>query len=203
MVLDLLGRSRSIKTCNFVIFQWYSVENQWILVQILFKTMISIEIFTKTWIFLKNFYGMIPKMFFNEKLTVWASRDVLVPENFFWWKSQFFGVFFVHFLLGHARFGIIFGLALETRHLKVRNVPKICEKMRFSSKFLFPGPTRPLKCKLLIFHLKTFLGSLQKSFSKKINFSTKLNKIYLEIIKNHSKSSPDTEKSWNCMFWSI
>ena len=144
---------------------------------------------------MKNFFAMVPKMFFNEKLTVWASRDVLVPEIKILMKIAIFRRFLVHFLLGHARFGRILGLALENRHLKVRNVPKICEKTRFSSKFLFPVPTRPLMPKLSIFHLKTFLGSLQKSFSKKFNFSTKLNKIYLEIFKNHSKSSPDTEKS--------
>ena len=90
MVLDLLGRSRSIKTCNFVIFQWYSVENQWILVQILFKTMISIEIFTKVWFFFENFCRNYVKFVYLWKISILSMDMFLMLLKFFWSNSEIF-----------------------------------------------------------------------------------------------------------------
>ena len=63
-----------------------------------------VQHFWEMWFFLKTFCAMMPKRFFNEKLTLWGSPNSILPEIFFGWKFSFFQENFGFFLLWHAEF---------------------------------------------------------------------------------------------------
>ena len=163
--------------------------------------------FDKNLIFLKNFFTVLLKMFSYEKLTLWGWMDVILAEIFFWWKFSFSQNFWSNLCWEMQIFRVKSQNVLQNRHPPTQMWPEILEKMKIFVKKIFPAILRPLIPKVSIFHRKTFLATLWKSFSKKLKFFWK------SLLKSWfwTKSGPESigfwqniiRKSWNCMFWSI